>query len=587
MLTALKKLWGLLSIGQRLRFAAIVILMTIAASMEMLGVGALLPIISIMQSPALIQTNHFLSTASRMLGSPPTKTFFELLLLALLVFFVVKNAFLVFIDVFQYRFLSTLQSSMSTRLLASYLNRPYSFHLQNNTAQLIRNVTTEVGTIYYFTLVPIVSLVSECLVVLALFLLIVFVDPNTAIVLSILGGILVYSFYRSFKDRMLQIGTQLQHSSGKMIQCAQEGLGGVKEIKVMGREAFFEDTFSQQVAKYARALRRSLVIHNFPMHVLETIFVGMFVAVLILLTVLDRATAAIPLMGVYAAAAFRLIPSLNRILTATNRMKQSAPSLNLVVSELAKPDQPSDDRSSTPLKLNNELTLIGLCYQYPNSGSETLKNISLAIKRGEMVGFVGKSGSGKTTLMDCVLGLLTPTRGNVFVDGVDIQGQLGGWRTQIGYIPQHIYLTDDSLRKNIALGLEEQAIDPDKIQRALEAAQLADFVKELPGGLETTIGERGVRLSGGQRQRIGIARAMYYDPAVLILDEATSALDNETEKAIVNTISGLKRSKTILVIAHRMTTIEDCDRVFVLDKGALVDNAVFEEEAAADQPASS
>jgi len=570
MLTSLKSLWDSLSTGQRLRLVVIVALMTIAASMEMLGVGALLPVITIMQKPALVDTNRVLSTASSVLGNPSSKTFFELLLFGLLVFFVAKNAFLVFLDVFQYRFLSTLQASMSTRLLASYLNRPYSFHLQHNTAQLIRNVTTEVGTVYYFTLVPILTLVSECLVVLALFLLIVIVDPNAAIALLVVGGILVYSFYRSFKDRMLQIGTQLQHSSGMMIQCAQEGLGGVKEIKVMGREVFFESTFARQVERYARALRRSLVIHNFPMHVLETIFVGMFVGVLVLLTVMDRATAAIPLMGVYAAAAFRLIPSLNRILTATNRIKQSSASLSLVVSELAQPAGSTEQSSPVPLALTKEIRLVGLGYRYPTSESETLSDISLTIRRGEMVGFVGKSGSGKTTLMDCILGLLIPTRGQVLVDGIDIHDQLAGWRSQIGYIPQHIYLTDDSLRKNIALGLDETSIEPDRIRRALEAAQLAEFVDGLPDGAETAIGERGVRLSGGQRQRIGIARAMYYDPAVLILDEATSALDNETEKTIVETVSGLKGSKTILIIAHRLSTIEDCDKIFRLQDGRLI-----------------
>jgi ATP-binding cassette subfamily C protein len=423
-----------------------------------------------------------------------------------------------------------------------------------------------------------ISLISECLVVLALFALIFLVDANTAGLLTALGGALVYAFYRIFRGRMLQIGTQLQDSSGKMIQYAQEGLGGVKEIKVMGREAFFEDGFALHVERYARALRRAQVIHNFPMHFLETLFVASFAGLLIFLTVTHKATNAFPLMGVYAAAAFRLIPSLSRIMTATNRIKQSNNSLMLVVTELSRPRAEASAPPAGSLSFTNGIRVSGLHYQYPGSDTDTLKNISLDISQGEMIGFVGRSGSGKTTLIDCLLGLLEPTRGAVLVDGIDIRENLPQWRRQVGYIPQNIFLTDDSLRKNIALGLDAELIDEDRLWRALEAAQLADFVRELPAGLETTIGERGVRLSGGQRQRIGIARAMYHDPAVLILDEATSALDNETEKAIVETLGGLKREKTILVIAHRMTTIENCDRVFVLQGGEFVASNAFVEE---------
>lgn len=578
MLDALKKLWAFLPLKQRIRFVWIVGLMTMAATMEMIGIGALLPIIGVMQAPELIQTNGTLSALSAWLGDPSSQAFFIVLLVGLLVFFVLKNLFLIYLDFFQHRYLSALQGNLSSELLKSYLRRPYAFHLQTNTAQLIRNVTSEVTSVFYYTFVPIVSLLSESLVILALFLLILVVDPKIAVLLTFFGGLLVFGFYRVFRQRMYQIGKQLQDSSGRMIQQAQEGLGGVKEIKVMGREKFFEAAFSRHVASNARALRRALVIHNFPMRFLETLFVAIFVGMLIVMTYLSKSGELIPLIGVYAAATFRLIPSLNRIMTAINRLKQGSSSLKLVVAELSNADAHPRAEAAEGLKFADRITVAGLHYRYPEAETEALRDVSLEIRQGEMVGFVGRSGSGKTSLVDCILGLLTPTRGKVLVDGVDIQQRLGGWRSQIGYIPQHIYLTDDSLRKNVALGLDEEAIDQARIWRALEAAQLADFAKELPAGLETSIGEGGVRLSGGQRQRIGIARAMYYDPPVLILDEATSALDNETEKAIVNTISGLKGSKTILVIAHRMTTIEDCDRVFVLDRGVLVDEGAFDQE---------
>jgi ATP-binding cassette subfamily C protein len=569
MLNALKKMWELQEPRLRLKFVLIIALMTVAAAMEMVGIGALLPIISVMQDPTQIGAIKILSNLSSALGNPSSQEFFVAMLLVLLAFFVFKNVYLVCLDLFQYKFWSHMQAKLSTALISSYLHRPYTFHLQVNTAQLIRNATTEVNSVFYYVFVPIGTLVTECLVVSALFLLIVFIDPIAALILTLAGGSLLYAFYWIFRDRMFQIGQHLQDSSGKMIQYAQEGLGGVKEIKVMGREEYFKNAFSVHVEKYSRALRRASVLHNFPGHVLETIFIAIFVGILITLAMMNKVNDAIPLIGVYAAAAFRLIPSLNRMMTAVNRLKQGGVSLQLVVAELSVPEGLPDSSPSLPLSFHEDIRLVDVDFRYPNAESDALSNISLRIARGEMVGFVGKSGSGKTTVVDCILGLLTPSAGKVLVDGVDIQGHLASWRSQIGYIPQHIYLTDDSLKNNIALGLADEVIDLKRIWSALEAAQLAEFVRELPDGLETAIGERGVRLSGGQRQRIGIARAMYYDPSVLILDEATSALDNDTERAIVGTLGALKHTKTIMVIAHRMTTIVDCDRVFVLEKGVL------------------
>jgi len=260
------------------------------------------------------------------------------------------------------------------------------------------------------------------------------------------------------------------------------------------------------------------------------------------------------------------------VMTAINRLKQGSVSLKLVVGEMAAGAAPAPEAGEA-MAFADRISVEALHYRYPEAESEALKGISLEIRRGEMVGFVGRSGSGKTSLVDCILGLLTPSQGRIRVDGVDIQDNLGGWRRQIGYIPQDIYLTDDSLRRNIALGLDDGQIDEARVWAALEAAQMAEFARGLPAALETAIGERGVRLSGGQRQRIGIARAIYNNPSVLVLDEATSALDHQTEKAIVNTIGGLKGSRTIIVIAHRLTTIEDCDRVLMLDHGLLVEPA--------------
>lgn len=577
MLSALHTFWLSLSVGKRFRFSFIVLLMAFAAMLEMAGIGALLPIISFMQSPERIQASALAPIITGLLGTVTDQAAFIAVVVGLLLFFLAKNAFLVLLDVIQYRFLTQLQAQLSEGLIASYLRRPYAYHLQANTSQIVRNVTTEVDTVFYYVLDPVVTVLAESLVIAALFVLLVIVNPSAALLLIATGGGLILAFYRVFRRRMISIGAGLQESTGKMIQYAQEGLGGVKEIKVVGREAFFERAFSRQVAQYSRHLRRAHIIHNLPPHVLETIFILVFVAVLIGLARVGKVGDAIPLVGLYAAAGFRLIPSLNRIMTGLNRLKQGSGSLRLVMSEIA----PTIDAEHAPIgpavDFMGQISLKEVRFRYPGSESESLKGVSLEIRHGERIGFVGRSGSGKTTLIDCLIGLLAPTGGTILVDGKDIQGSLRSWRRQIGYVPQNIFLTDDSLRRNVALGVDEAEIDDGKIWRALQAAQLAEFVRSLPDGLDASVGERGVRLSGGQRQRIGIARALYHEPSVLVMDEATSALDGETEKAVVDTIGKLERTLTVLVIAHRLTTLAGCDRIYHLEKGVLFRAAALDE----------
>jgi ABC-type multidrug transport system fused ATPase/permease subunit len=569
MLGSLRRLLELLPPRQRLQLFLIAFMLALGALLETLGIGALLPIITVMQSPDAISGNRFLASLYALLGSDTPREFFIAMLLSLLGFFLLKSVFLVVVDVIQYRFLAGLQSRLSNQLLERYLHRPYTFHLTSNSAQLIRNVTSETHSVFHFTLSPLLTLTSEFFVVSALLALALLVDPVTALIMILSGTALVLACLRLLKDRMLHIGRLSQESTGLMIQTAQEGLGGIKELKILGRESYFVRAFSVHSSRNARALRRGLVIHNFPMRALELVFVTMFVVVMAYLAFQDRAATSLPLLAVYAAAAFRLIPSLNRIMTAISRLKQGSASLQLVARDLAADEKRQEAATSNCPTLDREIRIAGLCYVYPGAPTPVLEDISLRIRRGEMVAFVGKSGSGKTTLVDCIAGLLLPTKGSVSVDGFDIRQDLDGWRRQIGYIPQHVYLIDDSLRRNIALGVEEDSIDADRIRDAIAAAQLTDLIATLPDGLDTHVGERGARLSGGQQQRIGIARAMYHDPPVLILDEATSALDTSTERAIVQTIAALKVHKTILVIAHRHSTIEDCDRVLTIVQGHL------------------
>lgn len=578
MLINFKKTWELFPSDGRNKLLMFALMMTIAAGLELLGIGALLPIIGVMQQPDLIQTNKLLLSLSVLLGSPSQQGFFIWLLVLFLLLFVIKNIFLLLLSMLQFRFIATEQAALSTKLLSSYMHRPYTFHLQANTAQLLRNTTTDVSNVFSLSVMPLMTLVSEGLVVFALFALIIIIDPMVAVSSSCFGGFVAYFFYRLLRGRLARIGEEIQDSGGKSTQFAQEGLGGIKEIKVLSREAYFQSAFLSHISKYTDGIKKSNIISVLPRLVLETLFILIFVGMLLMLTLRGRLADAVPLMAVYAASAFRFIPSLGRIMNATSQLSVGRASIDLVSADWLKntATESSPDKSAS-LNFKTDIALKSISYRYQGAENDAIKQISLSIKRGELIGFIGKSGSGKTTLIDIVLGLLTPSSGQVMVDGKDIQQDVSAWQNQIGYIPQTIYLTDDTLRRNIALGLSDDEIIEPYLWQALDAARLSDFVRSLPDGLDTIVGERGVRLSGGQRQRIGIARALYHNPEVLILDEATSALDNETEKEIANTIRNMQGLKTILIIAHRLTTIEGCDRVYYLKDGELLFGGTFKD----------
>lgn len=571
MLVTVKQLWMLFSNSYRKQSLLLVILMTVAAVLEMVGIGFLLPVIGLMQKPELVETNRFLSILSEWMGKPTPQIFFIYLLVVLLAFFILKNVFLFLLAKFQFSFVSRVQALLSIKMLSAYLHRPYTFHLEVNTANLIRDVTTEVANVLNQIMIPMVALITECLVVTALFVLIVLIDPAVALFSFCFGGTVIFLFFFILRKRLAKIGIEIQFDSGKMIQYAQEGLGGIKEIKILGRERFFQNAFSKHVLSYTNNVKEVMVFNTIPRLVLDMLVIIIFVGILLILIKLGRTNDALPLMTVYAASAFRLLPGMNRIMGSLNAIKLGGASLAHVVKSLGEKDDylPIGDNQKKAHSFRSHILVDDVSFRYKGNNTNAIKNISLQINKGDMVGFMGESGSGKTTLIDIILGLLNPVSGQVLVDGHDIRQNMGAWQRQIGYIPQTIYLTDDTLRRNIALGLPDENISDEKVWSALEVAQLANFVRTMHDGLDTIIGERGVRLSGGQRQRIGIARAMYYDPEILVLDEATSALDNETEKKMMQSICALHRIKTILIIAHRTSTLEFCDKTFVINHGTL------------------
>ena len=550
----------------------LLVLMIVAMLLETLGVGLVIPALTFIMQSDLI-TRYPAIASIGFLGKPSQAELITAVMLGLVGVYLVKNIFLAFLIWKQTNFAFDVQVNLSQRLFATYLRQPYTFHLQRNSAQLFRNVASEVD-IFMGIVTSALLLFTEFLVLVGIAVLLFLVEPLGAlIVVAVLGGA-AWGFNRMTRARILRWGVERQLHDGLRVQHLQQGLGGAKDVKLLGRESDFLAQYQTHNIKSSRVARLQATLQNFPRLMLELLAVtGLAILVICMLGQGREMTSIIPAIGLFAAAAFRLMPSVNRVLASVQALRYSLPVVNTLYEEMKLISvAPANKHTGSPEVFNNELSLTKVTYQYPGATSEALDGISLNIRKGESIGFIGSSGSGKSTLVDIILGLLTPSRGRVEVDGRDIQQDLRQWQDQIGYVPQSIYLTDDSLRRNVAFGLPNEQIDDVAVRRAIKAAQLEEFVSTLPEGLETIVGERGVRLSGGQRQRIGIARALYHDPAVLVLDEATSALDGATERGVMEAVMALQGIKTIIVVAHRMSTVENIDRLYRLERGSFVEN---------------
>ena len=570
--SSLVDIWSLLTPQQHKSAVILLGLMIVGSVLETLGVGLVIPVIALITDENLSKSYPQLRPALDFLGNPGQKTLIVGAMVALLAIYVVKSLFLGFLAWRQYQFAFGTQAELSQRLFKTYLRQPYTFHLQRNSAQLIHNSTTETQLLTFNTILPLITTLGECCVVLGLAALLLVAEPLGAVLIAIILTSAAFVFHRITRARLSRWGEARHIHEEKRLQHLQQGLGGAKDVKLLGREQDFLQQYRLHSNESARVLRNQLTLQQFPRLWLELLAITGLAGLVILMIARDRSIATIgPTLGLFAVAAFRLMPSVNRILGAIQSLRFGKVTIRTIYDELAL------GLSEPPLILPSALStrpwrsieLRGLTYQYPGAHVPSLRDVSFAIQRGETIGLIGSSGSGKSTLVDVVLGLLTPCAGQVRVGEEDIQANLRAWQNQIGYVPQSIYLTDDTLRRNVAFGLPSQEIDEAAVVRAIKSAQLEDFVASLPTGLDSMVGERGVRISGGQRQRIGIARALYHDPAVLVLDEATSALDTPTEKGVMEAITALHGTKTILIVAHRMSTVEHCDRLYRLEGGIL------------------
>ena len=565
------KLWHLLAPSHRRSAFALLGLMLIGMVLETIGIGLVIPAMALMTQGDLSSKYPAIVPLLIKIGDPGHNRLVIGGMLVLVVVYAVKAAFIAFLSWRQARYITSLQVDFSQRLFAGYLRQPYTFHLQRNSAQLIHNTLGQssglAGVIHQCLI-----LVTEVLVMLGISTLMLKVEPLGTLITASVLGLAGWIFNRVTRAHILRWGKSYQYHERLRIQHLQQGLGGVKDVKLLGREADFLAQYQSHNVSSASVSERQMTLGALPRLWLELLAVtGMAILVFAMIMQGKPIEGLLPTLGLFGAAAFRLIPSVNRVLAAVQNMRFSMPVIDTIYGELKLLEEKSAPQREHRLTFKNVLTVDQVNFQYPMAEAQALRGISLEIPHGASIGFIGGSGAGKSTLVDIILGLLTPVSGAVRIDGVDIQNNLRGWQDQIGYVPQSIFLTDDSLRRNVAFGLPEEQIDTAAVWRAIHAAQLGQFVNDLPQGLDTMVGERGVRLSGGQRQRIGIARALYHDPPVLVLDEATSSLDTLTERGVMDAVRALQGNKTVIIVAHRLSTVGYCDHVYRMESGRVAD----------------
>lgn len=557
------KVFDIFTTKEKMICAFIVVMMLIGALLEALGIGAIMPLLAVMSDENYLQKHPDIANVAYSLGITTHRDFIMASTIMLILIYIIKNLYLIFQTRVQIYFALNKQISLSKKLLVFYLSKPYEFHLKNNSAVLIRNVCNFVEQVISSLLLSEFYLFAEIITALGIWGMLLWVDPITAIITAgLIGGLVAMTIYQMNREIKKQGIIRSEHSA-ELLKWLNQGLGSVKETTVMGKKSFFINRFCNAYDKYGQAHAKYQFLTQLPRMFIEILAVGgLLLLVVFKLSLGSNPAEIVPLLGAISLAAFRLMPSATRIISYSNNIQYFLPVLNMIYDDLrAAVNQKVNINVDSHKKLafQNKITFQNLEFSYSGTDRKVLSGVSFEIKKGDFVGIIGQSGAGKTTFVDILLGLFCPTEGKILIDGIDVQSDIDGWRKNLAYVPQSIYLIDGSIKENIALGVDASDVDIELLNRVIGMAELTEFVNNLPDGIETSVGERGVMLSGGQRQRIGIARALYQQPDILILDEATSALDNDTEKSITDTILNLKGEITIISIAHRLSTLVDCD----------------------------
>lgn len=570
-----KNFWGKFNfIFERQDKIKIVLLLfgiLLTTGLELMGVVAIMPFVNVVMDPTVIERTAYLKWLYDFLKLDSITPFIAVLGVLLIVVYFVKNLSLILLYYVQYAFTFHSQKKLSARMLKCYMDQAYTFHLQNNSADLMRNIEWDVSMMFQ-AIISMLGLLAEVCVCVVLGIYLLIQDKSIAIGIVVILGLFVLLFAKPYKKYLKTIGDEDRRYRAGITRWMQQSLGGIKETKILGREQYFCNQFDACYGNWSDREKMYRLLQAAPKPVLETVCVTALLGVIIA-KLLHGTTSAyfITAVSVFAVAAVRLLPSINRIASSYGSIVFNMPAFDAVYHDLKEIEElnrtkNTEEVSDEVLLYRKQIEVKDLSFSYQGKEEHVLEHVNINIAKNQSVAFIGPSGAGKTTLVDLILGILPPTEGRVLVDGVDITLHQAQWRRNLGYIPQSIYLLDDTIRNNILFGQECQ--DDAQLWKAIEEAQLKEFIMELEDGLDTVIGENGVCLSGGQRQRIGIARALYTNPEVLVLDEATSALDNETEAAVMDAINHLAGSKTLIIIAHRLSTTEQCDVIYeVKDKG--------------------
>jgi ABC-type multidrug transport system fused ATPase/permease subunit len=566
--------------AERRRFSMVMVLLFFGSLLELAGVGIIFPYLHIVSDPAAVLAHPTFGQWFRAVGATEPKQVVVMVSFATLGFFILKAVGLGVLMRYSMRRFQQLGHSLSERLMRAYMEADWSFHTSRNQADLVRNVTIECeqysGAIKFLAILP-----TEIVLVTGILGLLLMTQATAALAAGATIGLLAWGLSRLTRKRLHRASLQRAGSQGRMIQWVNQGLGSLREARILGREEFFVRSFSRQGEVYRDALMEAGFFGQLPRLVIES--AAGLCLVSIVFAALSMGTdlpSLMPALSLLAIALVRIVPSSTRILTSLTSLRFAGPTLGSLLTEYEDAKRAADDvnaGSDGELSFRKTLELKGVTRFFNGAGTAAVSDVSLVIQQGQMVALSGASGAGKSTLANLILGLLPPTSGLILADGRDIRQNLTAWRGKIGYIPQEIYLLDDTLRRNVALGIPDSEIDDAKVWRALESAQLAKFVRSQPEGLDLSAGERGSRLSAGQRQRTGIARALYRDPDLLVLDEATSALDNETERLFTEVIEGLRGTKTLIIIAHRMATVRRADVICVMEGGRIIDTGTYDQ----------
>jgi len=584
---SIKKTYEILSSQERKGAAYLLVVILITALFDVLGIASILPFIAVLSNPNLISSNEFLINTYQifsLIGVKNEKQFLFVLGIMVLILLMISLTFRALTQYLLFRFSLRREFTIGKKIIKCYLHQPYSWFLQKNSANLGKNILSEVNTVIQQTIIPILNFFAQSAIVVTIIILLIIIDPVLALSVGFVLSISYFGIFYYSRKTLSQLGKERFQANLDRFSIVAESFGGVKELKIRGMENFFIQKFSKPSEIYANKNALAAIIGNLPRFFLEGIaFGGILIIILVLMSTGKGFTNILPIISLYAFAGYRLLPALQQIYNSLTQMRFSKLALHALHKDLislnSDTERLDNNYSEKDFFLQKSIDLKNIYFKYPNSKDYTIKNLTCTIPALSKTAIIGTTGSGKTTIVDIILGLIEPNKGFLTCDGKNIDKQNKRfWQKNIGYVPQQIYLSDDSVAANIAFGVEKKNINQKSLEKAAKLANIHEFIiKELENQYDTNLGERGIRLSGGQRQRIGIARALYNNPKIIIFDEATSALDNITEKVVMESIYNLESDITVILITHRISIAKEFDKILLLDEGSLKVQGTFEE----------